>query len=74
MVLVSSQQAGHLLDVTSQTMRAYARGGVIPFTPKGLKGIYRFDLDDLRKFAQATNPHRYFDHKLATEIEQSVQK
>ena len=48
MVMLSSTQAGRLLDVTSQTMREYARGGGIPFTPKGLKGIYRFELEDLR--------------------------
>ncbi len=74
MVMVSTEQAGRQLNLSSQTLRDYARAGVIPFRPKGLKGIYLFGLDDLRKFCAETNPPRYFDDKLAAEIEQVVQQ
>ncbi len=67
MIMVSSQHAGRLLGgLTSEMIRRYAEDGLLPYTRKGLRGIYSFCLDDVRTFAESRK--RYFDYELANKL------
>lgn len=65
-MLVSSSNAGQLLGVSDKTIREYADSGLIPYTLVGKRGIYRFSVEDLRKYAEDNN--RYFDYNLSSSL------
>jgi len=65
--MVSSTDAGRLLGgLSREIIRRYVEGGLLPCTRRGLKGIYQFNLDDVRSFAEQRG--RYFDHELANQL------
>lgn len=67
MIMVSSKEAGRLLGgLSSEAIRQYAEGGLLPYTRRGIKGIYQFNLDEVRNFAAQRD--RYFDHELANQL------
>lgn len=66
-MMVSATTAGQLLGgLSRQTLHEYAATGVIPAERIGRRGIIRFDLDLIRKFAQENK--KFFNESLAAQL------
>ena len=72
MTTVSSADAGRLLGgLSSETIRVYADNGILKAKRVGKRGRYKFDIADLRQFAE--DNQREFDNNLAMMLEQTDQ-
>lgn len=63
---VSSNDAGRIIGVNSETIRRYVDRGILPARRVGLRGALRIEIEDLRKVARE---YQYrFDEELAQQL------
>lgn len=69
MSTVSASEAGRIVDVSRETVRRWVNQELVSADAVGLRGDFRIDVDDLRRFA---NQHNYpFNEELANRLAKS---
>lgn len=66
MLTVSSSEAGRIVGVSRETVRRWVNQRLVTADVFGLRGDFRVDVDDLRRFAKQ---HNYpFNEELAAQL------